>query len=409
MLPLQGVAPMDSKNLRFRDLPRIAKNYILMHTLGSPFMIGEYALIMYLFLTGYVILQIGILFTIVNIIVAIGPFIVGKLIDHALGAKITMAIIYILESVGYFVLFFAIGPYASAILLLGITIQKFETIFYPIFHIYEHYAFPEDIRERAFLYHIIVPEYVQIVAFPALGFVLTYVFSSVEAYRYLFLVLSIGDLLMVVYVLRRIDEIKKATFVVEHEKKKFKLPKGFTSIFSIEIGLILAESLIPTIVLAYFVLIVLKETFVVLMLLEVTNSAVTILLGNFVKNKETNSRGWLVKGVFLFIAAQTMFILAAHVNSIIPVFAAIVFLTAGNVLWFPVHNSLLYRTIPEEKRGTFFGSMSTIERIIGLFIPFISALLVTVYIYLPFMVSMVLYTVCIIGYIKITRQTSQPV
>ena len=171
----------------------------------------------------------------------------------------------------------------------------------------------------------------------------------------------------------------------------------------------LAESLIPALVLAYFVLIVLKETFFVLMLLEVINSAVTILLGNFVKNKEIKSRNWLVSGVLLFVAAQSMFILAAHVNSIVPVFLAIVFLTAGNVLWFPVHRSLLYKTIPKDKRGSFFGSMSTIERTMALFIPFISALLVTVHVYLPFIVAMVLYAVCIMGYIKITKQAPQPV
>ena len=165
----------------------------------------------------------------------------------------------------------------------------------------------------------------------------------------------------------------------------------------------LAEAIIPSIIISYFVLIILQQSFFILMLLEVTNSAVTILLGNIVKNREIKSRNWLVGGVFLFIIAQIMYILAPHFNSIVPVFVGVIFCTAGNVLWFPVHNSLLYRTIPEEKRGTFFGSMSTIERTIGLFIPFISALLITVYLYPLFIVAMVLYAVCIIGYIRITN------
>ncbi len=396
---------MNTKNLRFRDFPRDAKNYILMHTFGSPLMIGEYAVIMYLFMTGYVILEVGILYTIVNIIVAIGPFVVGKLIDKALSAKITMASIYLLEAVSYFILFFAVGPYASLILLTGLTVMKFGTIFYPIYPTYEHYAYPEDIRERAFLYHIMVPEYVQIVAFPAFGFVLSYIFPWADAYRYLFLLLCIGDLLMVIYVLRRITNIKEATFVIEVRKKnKFKIPKSFFSLFFIEICLALGDALITTIVLAYFVLIVLKETFFVLMLLEVINSAVTILLGNFLKDKKIKSRVWLVGGVLLFIAGQSMFIFAVYMDNIIPVFVAILFLTSGNVLWFPVHKSMIYKTIPEEKRGVFFGSMSTTYRTIGIFIPFISTFLISIYMYLPFIVAMVLYLTSVIGYIKITKQ-----
>jgi len=398
---------MQSKNLRFRDLPKDAKNYIMMHALGSPLMIGEYALIMYLFMSGYVVLQLGVLFTLVNIIVASGPLIVGKLLDRALGARIAMSVIHFLEFLGYLIIFLAAGPYTSLILLIGLTVMKFGTIFYPIYPTYEHYAFPEEIREKAFLYHIIIPEYVQGLAFPIMGFVLSYVFPSLLAYRYLFLGLAAGNLLMIAYIHSRIGEIKEARFKVEKSKNKFRIAKAFFSIFAIEICLLLAESLIPTLVLAYFVLLLLKYSFFTLMLLEVMNSAVTILMGNILKNKEVNSRNWLVIGVLLFMLGQGMFILAGYLKSIIPVFAAIVFLTAGNVLWFPVHRSLLYRTIPREKRGTFFGSISTVERTISIFIPFISALLITIYVYLPFVIAMTLYTVSIMGYIKITKRKAR--
>lgn len=389
--------------MKFKDLPSEARSYIMMHTYGSPLMVGESALLVYLVLTGYRILQIGAIYTIVNIVLVISPLIIGKSLDYKISAKKIMILIWILEGIGYLLLFFSYGIHATLILTLGILTIKFATIFYPVYPTYEHFAFPSNILEKAFFYHIIIPELVQIVAFPLFGFILTYVFSTPEAYRTLFAGIFIGSILMALYVKFKIKDIPKAKFEIEKKRKRKKLHKRFYFLFSMEVCLMLAEGLISNIIIIYFVIAVLKQTFFMAMLLEVVNSLVTLILGNILKNREMDRRSWLIFGVFLFALTQIFFIAAGYFKSIVPVLIAVTASTAGNVFWFPVHRSMLYRTIPESKRGSIFGMMSTFSKTIGIFIPLLAAALMNLSKYLPFIAALILYVMCIVGYIRITK------
>ncbi len=384
--------------IKFRDLPENARRYILLHTIGSPLMVGDYIIIIYLLLTGYGIVGVGALFTIINIIEIFFPIIFGRLFDRKISVKMAMSFIYSLEGLAYLLFYFVYGSTGWIFLTLGVFIMKFATVFYPIFPTYEHYVYPKEIRERAMIYHLMVPEYVQIVAFPIFGFFLTYIYPSVSAYKNTLLLLSAGSFLMILYIFYVIEDIRDTKIEVEKEEFKFRIPPEFIKLFLIEDFLILAESMLPLIAMTYFVMFLLHQSFFVLMLLEVTNSAVTIIMGQYLKHKELKKRSLLIGGVLIFATANVFYILAAWRMSIIPLIFAVILQTLGNVFWFPVHRTMLYNTIPKEKRGTFFGSMSTMFRLSTAIAPFISTLLISLWVYLPFAVAGVLYFMAGLGY-----------
>jgi len=388
--------------IKFRDLPKNARQYILLHTIGSPLMVGDYIVIIYLLLTGYEIIGVGALFTVINLIEMFFPVIFGSLFDRKISAKMAMSFIYSLEGLAYFLFYFVYGSTGWIFLTLGVFIMKFATVFYPIFPAYEHYVYPEEIREKAMIYHLMVPEYVQIFAFPLFGFFLTYIYPSVSAYRNTFLLLSAGSFLMLAYIFYAIEDIRDTKIEVEKKGFKFHVPPEFIKLFLIEDFLILAESMLPLITMTYFVIFLLHQSFFVLMLLEVTNSAVTIIIGQYLKNKELKKRYFLIGGVLLFSLANVFYILAAWSMSIILLIFAVILQTLGNVFWFPVHRTMLFNTIPKERRGAFFGSISTMFRLSTAIAPFISVLLISLWVYLPFAVAGILYFMAGLGYWFIT-------
>lgn len=379
-----------------------------MHTLSSPLMIGEFAFIAYLLYNHYSIIEIGIFYTVANFVTAAGPYLIGKTTKLNVSGRKTMSLIYIIEGIGYFTFFLASGKYSSLILLMGLLFFKFSSVFYSIFPSYEQIVFPEKIREKSYLYHLIYPEYTQIIAFPIIGFILSYIFPWAITYRILFLGISTGSFLMLVFIRSRIRSMTGRFFTVEKKRDRIKLPKSFFTIFLSQTFLYAAQAIIPNIVLVYYVMMVLKQTFFVVMLLEVLNSAVTIGLGTMIKNGEINSRGWLIGGASLFIVEQIMYVIAGVSVSVYPMALGILFGTAGNVFWFPVNRSTLMKYIPNELRGEVFGSITSVSRGINIIIPLASAYLITLFIYSPFIVSAFLFATSLLGYAIITKRPGQP-
>ena len=210
---------------------------------------------------------------------------------------------------------------------------------------------------------------------------------------------------MLFYIFYAIEDIRKEK--IEKESFKFSIPKDFLSLFLIEDALVIAESMVPTITLTYFVMFILKQSFFVLMLLEVTNSAVTIIGGHYLKSRETSKRPLLIEGLILFAFVNVFYIIAAWQMSIIPVIVGIIVQTLGNLFWFPVHRTMLFNTIPEDKRGMFFGSMSTAFRVSTAAAPFVSVLLISLWVYLPFALAGVLYFIAGLGYYILTKNSEK--
>ena len=394
---------MSDEVLRFRNLPYDARNYIKMHTLSSPLMVAEYAFIAYLLYSHYIIIEIGIFYTIANIVTAAGPYIVGRTTRLNISARKTMSLIFLTEGVGYFVFFLASGSYSSLILLAGLIIFKFSSIFYSIFPSYEQIVFPEKIREKSYLFHLIYPEYTQIVAFPAIGFILSYIFPWAISYRILFLGISVASFLMLFFINSRIRKMEGPLFAIDQKRGKVKLPRPFFSIFLSQTAFYAAQAIIPNIIMVYYVLIILKQTFFVVMLLEALNSIVTIFLGSALKVKRVNSRAWVAGGISLFVMQQVMFVSAGLILNIIPVAIGIIFGTAGNVLWLPVSRSALMKAIPEDARGEVLRVVSSTSPGISLFIPVVSAYIISIYVYSPFILSACLFAASLIGYMRITK------
>ena len=55
------------KSTKWSEIPTGARHYILYHTIISPLLITWYMLPMYMFMTDYTVLEVGIIFTLVHV------------------------------------------------------------------------------------------------------------------------------------------------------------------------------------------------------------------------------------------------------------------------------------------------------------------------------------------------------
>ena len=68
--------------MKWKDIPLEARRYILYHTIVSPLLIAWYMLPAYMLMTGYSILEVGIVFTLINIISVPLTYLIGKAFDR---------------------------------------------------------------------------------------------------------------------------------------------------------------------------------------------------------------------------------------------------------------------------------------------------------------------------------------
>ncbi|HHC18892.1 MAG TPA: hypothetical protein ENK81_00615 [Euryarchaeota archaeon] len=68
--------------MKWRDIPVGVRRYILYHTIISPLLIAWYMLPAYMLITGYSILEVGIVFTLINIISVPLTYLIGKAFDR---------------------------------------------------------------------------------------------------------------------------------------------------------------------------------------------------------------------------------------------------------------------------------------------------------------------------------------
>ena len=103
--------------MRFKDIPKSARMYIIYHVLIAPTLISWYLLPLYLMMTGYNPLEVGVLFSVTNALSIVLVYIVGKFFDRV-PIKYGLVTVEITNSTAYFFYFLSSGAMSGLFLLL---------------------------------------------------------------------------------------------------------------------------------------------------------------------------------------------------------------------------------------------------------------------------------------------------
>lgn len=183
--------------MRWSELPRPAKRYILYHTLWSPL---GFAWLLYpylLYIEGFTPLDLGVLYTATSLAgiplrVAIGKAFTTRDI------RVGLAAIDLLQGAGLGLMYLAVGPQAPLVAAASLLLSNAAEPFFHLYPAYERAVYPEDRMEEALLWHMALPEAGGAVSYLLLGVLFAGVRDS-GALRLVFLAAAGYETLLAVY------------------------------------------------------------------------------------------------------------------------------------------------------------------------------------------------------------------
>lgn len=372
--------------MRWSEIPREAKAYMIYHTLIAPGLITWTLFPLYLMMTGYSVLEVGAFFTIVNIASIPLTYLFGRLFNRW-DIKKGLIAIDILDGIAYVMYGLAKGAIAPLMLFGGKVIDKLSTLLYPLYQAYEQIIYPEDKYEEIFAWHLRLPEIATLVSFPIMGYLLGYVYNKPEHYRLTFLFFGLFSVVTVTYLWLFLPSVGKEERIS---------PEGFTfkagefkRLIAFETLLTLAWGLAPGFILINYVVFVLHKTVFEITLIAVASSILRIA-GTYASERVPKNKGFHVIALGMFLNA-----LYALVMALAPPFWLALAVYAigdfGNALWFPFYRSWLFKLIPKEKTTEFHAALSSYNRALGLVTPIAAGALASIHPTLPYGASLAFF------------------
>lgn len=347
--------------MRWSEIPKEAKAYMIYHTLIAPGLIVWILFPLYLMKTGYSILEVGgAFFTVVNIASIPLTYFFGRLFNRW-DIKKGLIAIDILDGIAYVMYGLAKGAIAPLMLFGGKLIDKLSTLLYPpLYQAYEQIIYPEDKYEEIFAWHLRLPEIATLVSFPIMGYLLGYVYNKPEHYRLTFLFFGLFSVVTVTYLWLFLPSVGKEERI-SSEGFTFKAGE-FKRLLAFETLLTLAWGLAPEFILINYVVFVLHKTVFELTLITVASSLMRIA-GTYASERvPKGGRGGfhaIAIGMFLNAVYALIMALAPPFWLVLVVYAIGDF---GNALWFPFYRSWLFKLIPKEKTTEFHAALSSYRK-----------------------------------------------
>ncbi|MCD6450335.1 MAG: hypothetical protein J7L34_07510, partial [Thermotogaceae bacterium] len=122
--------------MKWKEIPQPARRYMIYHMLVSPGLFVWAALPAYMLITGFSPLEIGILFSTINVAAIPVIYLIGRYFNSVPIKKGLIAIDFI-DGVSMVLYSFAKGAFAPLFLFLGRLIEKVSTMMYHLYPAYE--------------------------------------------------------------------------------------------------------------------------------------------------------------------------------------------------------------------------------------------------------------------------------
>ncbi|WP_297495538.1 MFS transporter [Thermococcus sp.] len=372
--------------MKWSEIPREAKAYMLYHTLISPGLIVWILFPLYLMETGYSVLEVGAFFTAVNLVSIPLTYLFGRAFNRW-DIKKGLIAVDVLDEVAYVLYGLASGAAAPLILFLGRTVEKLSTMLYPLYRAYEQIIYPEDKYEEIFAWHLRLPEILRVLTFPLMGYILGHLYPGPESYRWAFMLFGLFSGVTIAYIWRFLPSVRREERLT---------PPGFTFkvgefklLLAFEALLTLAWELAPEIVLINYIIFVLHRTVFEVTLVAVVSSLASII-GTYASERVPKGKGFqaIALGMFLNTLYALLMALAPPLWAVLVVHALGDF---GNTLWFPFYRAWMFKLIPKERASEFHAAISSYRKVIGIVTPFIAGALASVHATLPYAFSLAFF------------------
>lgn len=365
--------------MKFFSFDVKARRYMYLHMIYAVLIISWPFLPVYLFRLNFTLMEVGILFSLAGLAEVVFTYAAGKLLDK-IPCNYGLAIIDFFGGIASIVYGFSQNYYH---IIAGKLLDKIGWVFNPSYTVYENEAYKKD-YETLYQYHVMMPEIVQLVAFPVLGFLLTYVINSVAAYRLFFVVLGIADFAVIMYILNVLPRVEPAVSVTPLH---FSLPKKLYAVVTAEVILTFGEAVGSQFILVYYILKTLNGTFFTVTVVEAVVSFAIIVTIIYTLRRTPEPVKAAQCGIILMILYAA---LMSWAPTVWVVLLAYFLVSVGHSLWFPRHRTWIMQMIPENRRGEILGSISSLNKLVSIAAPvFASFIAVNLYVLAPFVVQLV--------------------
>ncbi len=385
--------------MRWFKIPPSARKYILYHTIVSPFLITWYMLPLFMFMTGYDILNVGAFFTVINVIAVPLTYLIGK-VFRKIALRHGLVIIDLLSGLSNLSYSFAYGIFAPIALFAGRIFEEISSLFYPLYQAAERVLYPENKMEEIFAWHMRLPMASQMVGFLVFGYVFGYVYTSPHDYRLAFFLFGVVSAFTILYLVKFLPKLD-AEERIKTKAFKFKVDREFQLILLLEAILTLAWSMAPEIVLLNYVVNVLGKTLFEVMLVEVFMSSASFL-ATFVSERIKREKRFTVMAVSMLLI--TSWAVLMMVSPPFPIVLLAYFIGSfGDTLMFPFYRTWIFSKIPKDKASEILAAVSSYRKMFGLAVPLIAGALASVTPTMPYTASLFLYMTSILLFLHAKR------
>lgn len=387
--------------LKWSDIPDGARKYIVYHTIVSPLLISWYMLPAYMLMTGYSILEIGLLYTIVNILSIPLTYLIGKLFDR-IAIRYGLILIDALdgvENILYGLSYSFLGP---IMISLGLLMGRISRIFYPLYQVAEKLLYPKNRLEEVYAWHMRLPLVSEAIGFIVLGYIFGILFPNPFHYAIGFIIIGLSSIFTIMYLVKYVPKLDLKERI--SDIFTFKLDIEFKAILIIEALEILALSLAPEIVLINYMMISLNMGFFEVMLVIALSTLASLPATYLSEYIHPKHRFKVISSYFL------MRMLWALIMFLVPNFYAILLANIlaefSNTLSLPFYRSWLFSKVPSNKAGSVLAGVSSFEKLISLIAPFVAGLLASIYPTLPYLTSLALFLTIVLILLLLERQVT---
>ena len=377
----------------WRQLPLAAKRYILYHCAVTPLLFVWY-IVSYLMLeSGLSIAEAGVILTFGSAISACLNFLVGRWLDRGCPNTI-MAAISLVEGSSYLLYYLAFTTRSAIWILAGAVVERLSFGLYPVYAVYEYEAYPEEIREKAYVYHNVLPLASQALTYPLIGYALGVLWPTWEAMVAGLLAIAILSYLSALLPLCWLPRLGSSSPLRRESREEGGIPRGFYPVALALILMGLAYALAPPLILVNLFREALGGGLFEISLYEAVSALTVVALSlPLLRVRKEHGRYMVALGLSLTCLSNIALVLARALwIALLAAFLA----SAGYAVMDPFLMNILFSNIPEEKKGTLLGGIAGVRRIINIASPAIAGLMAeALFPAAPYLASALLMLACI--------------
>ena len=388
--------------MKWSELPSDAKRYIIYHVLVSPSLFTWVLLPYYLLVSGLSVLEVGMLYTVVEAAGIPLTLALGKAFTR-LDVRKGLAITDFLAALSNLLYFAAEGAYAPLVFAVGMLVEEFSSTFYPLYQAYERAVYPQDRLKEVMVWHLRLPETAVVAAYPVMGVAWGYLCPSQDCLRIAFLFFAAYSAAMAVYILAFFKPVIPSKEGGEKEEESglreaLRSLKGKLRIYVAAYVLyILGWSLAPTFALVNYVQENYGGNLFHVALVESSVSLATVSATYLVDRiPEERSFEAMQYGVVVVTLGLALISLSPPFAAIV---AAFYLARIGESVWFAFNRAWFLSSISEEESAVVSASISAIIRLTSILTPAIAGVLSYVDPRLPYAagLAMILLTIPLYG------------